>query len=287
MNVGIVIQYNFPAEREVRTRKFAKVLDERGNDVTVYSRNTTRDPARGTVKSELDPRTERLEYADVHRFTWFARTRFGHVVTAALPFNPFWVLWLLIQFYRDDIDRLVACELRAGLPTIVAGKLLGPLLDRLEVAPRLGILAVDVAVDPAGVLVGGAGDLPTVILLPGDPLGDVDEVGREDAGIDRDEPLDQRIGFLTVILGGRLLGRSVRFGAVDAVAVRPTEGARLFGVDGRHIAPRHDALLRRRHRHAGHPPPFIPSDLNPKYSAEGESITQGLHLHALLKYTVR
>jgi glycosyltransferase involved in cell wall biosynthesis len=125
MNVGIVIQYNFPAEREVRTRKFAKVLDERGNDVTVYSRNTTRDPARGTVKSELDPRTERLEYADVHRFTWFARTRFGHVVTAALPFNPFWVLWLLLQFYRDDINRLVACELRAGLPTIVAGKLLG------------------------------------------------------------------------------------------------------------------------------------------------------------------
>jgi len=125
MNVGIVIQHNFPAEREVRTRKFAKVLDERGDDVTICSRNTTQDPARGMVKSELDPPVERLEYADIRRFTWFARTRFGHVLTAALPFNPFWVLWLLIQFYRDDIDRLVACELRAGLPTIVIGKLLG------------------------------------------------------------------------------------------------------------------------------------------------------------------
>lgn len=124
MNVGIVIQHNFPAEREVRTRKFAKVLDERGNDVTIYARNTTSDPARGTVKSDLDPRTERLEYADVRRFTWFARTQFGDVVIAALPFNPFWILWLFLRFRQDEVDKLIACELRAGLPTIVAGALL-------------------------------------------------------------------------------------------------------------------------------------------------------------------
>ena len=125
MHAGIVTQHNFPVEREVRTRKFAKVLEKRGNDVTIYARNTTEDPARGTVKSELDPRAERLEYADVRRFTWFAETRFGDIVTAALPFNPFWILWLFLQFRWDDVDRLMACGLRAGLPTIAAGRLLG------------------------------------------------------------------------------------------------------------------------------------------------------------------
>jgi glycosyltransferase involved in cell wall biosynthesis len=125
MNVGIAVQHNFPVEREVRTRRFAKLFDEEGATVTVLARNTTEDPARGTVETELDQPIEQLEYATVHRFSWLGDTRLGRLVTAALPLNPFWILWFFIQFRRNDLDAVIACGLRSGLPCVLAGKLLG------------------------------------------------------------------------------------------------------------------------------------------------------------------
>lgn len=125
MNVGIAVQHNFPVEREVRTRRFAKLLDQEGASVTVLARNTTEDPARGTVQDELDQPIEQLEYATVHRFSWLGDTRLGRLITAALPLNPFWILWFFIQFRRRDLDAVIACGLRSGLACVLVGKLLG------------------------------------------------------------------------------------------------------------------------------------------------------------------
>jgi glycosyltransferase involved in cell wall biosynthesis len=125
MKIGIAVQHRFPSEREVRTRRFAKLFDQKGMQTTVFAPNTTADPARGTVSSDPDPPEEELDYAKVCRFSWLAGTRFGRIVTAALPINLFWIYWFYLNFREEEIDAVIACGLRTGIPCLIAGKLLG------------------------------------------------------------------------------------------------------------------------------------------------------------------
>jgi len=125
MNLGIVTISNFPTGRQIRTERIAKAIDSDGSEAIIFARNTRSDPARGSVKTELDDREELLPYATVRRFSWLSSTRLFGLVTAPIPVNPFWILWLYIEFSRRDIDIAVAGDLRSGLPTVIAARLLG------------------------------------------------------------------------------------------------------------------------------------------------------------------
>lgn len=125
MNLGIVTISNFPTGRQIRTERIAKAIDSDGSEAIIFARNTRSDPARGNVKLEIDDREELLPYATVRRFSWLSSTRLFGLVTAPIPVNPFWILWLYIGFSRHNIDIAVAGDLRSGLPTVIAARLLG------------------------------------------------------------------------------------------------------------------------------------------------------------------
>lgn len=125
MRVGISIQDDFPTDRQVRAKRIARALEKEGSETIVFARNTGQDPARGQIESGPRPTQERLSYALVRRFSWLASTPLFGLVTAPLPLNPIWSLWLLLQLRRYDIDVVVAGDIRAGIPTAVAAKLLG------------------------------------------------------------------------------------------------------------------------------------------------------------------
>jgi glycosyltransferase involved in cell wall biosynthesis len=123
--VGIVVQDNYPLDRDVRTRKLAKALDDGGWEVRVLARNSLDDPDRGRIRDEHPSATEDIGYAVVSRFSWLLATPLYPVIAAKLPANPFWLLWLAFQFRAADVDVVVACDMRAGLPGILAAKLAG------------------------------------------------------------------------------------------------------------------------------------------------------------------
>jgi hypothetical protein len=117
-NVGIVVQDNYPLDRDVRTRKMAKSLTGSGATVSVFARNSLDDPDLGAIRDEHPPRSEDIGYAQVYRFSWLLSTWLFPLVTAKLPVNPFWMLWLALRFRGADLDAVVACDVRAALPTL-------------------------------------------------------------------------------------------------------------------------------------------------------------------------
>lgn len=125
MNIGIVLQNDYPDDSEVRPRRTAKTLADADNEAVVYAMD------RG--------KTETVDYASIRRFSWFRNTPLGRVVTVAIPLNPFWVWWLVLTAWRDDIDVLVGSNIRAGLPALVAARLLGIgfILDLQENNPEV------------------------------------------------------------------------------------------------------------------------------------------------------
>lgn len=123
MNVGIVSQTNYPIDRGVRIRKMSKILNHHGHEVTVFARNSVEDPER---KSDgPDPSAESLSYASVRRFSWGITTSLFRLITAPFPLNPLWTAWLLLGYYRKDIEVVIVDGIRIGLPAIIAARLLG------------------------------------------------------------------------------------------------------------------------------------------------------------------
>lgn len=111
MNVGVVVQTDFPDVTQVRPRKIAKKLNEEGTD-------------RGFVFARDERATEQdVSYTTVERFAWGKGTPLFGLLTSKIPFNPFWIIWLAIRFVRDDIDVVVGSDIRAGFPAIIAGKI--------------------------------------------------------------------------------------------------------------------------------------------------------------------
>lgn len=124
MKVGIVIDNNYPIDREVRTRKIAKSIDKREDDVFIFCRNTQSDPAKGKLESELYEKQEQIEYANIIRFSWFKDTPLNFVLRP-IPFNPFWILWLILVFREHNIEVTISANIRAGPVGIIASKILG------------------------------------------------------------------------------------------------------------------------------------------------------------------
>lgn len=125
MEISVVIQNNFPNDREIRTEKITKSINTLGHSATILARNSQTDPGRGTIHSDSLPAEEVLPYATVRRFSWMAGTRFGSVVLAPIPFNPFWLLWMTLEFRRQKPDLVIAADLRAGLTAVIAARVFG------------------------------------------------------------------------------------------------------------------------------------------------------------------
>ena len=123
MHVGIPIENNFPEAQEVRARRFARAFDAAGHDVTILARNTATDEEREAARR--DPPRERLAYATVRRFSLLFGTPLHALLTLPVPVNPLWVVWLLVECRRADVDALVVGGIRVSVPAIVAGRLLG------------------------------------------------------------------------------------------------------------------------------------------------------------------
>jgi glycosyltransferase involved in cell wall biosynthesis len=124
MNVGIVVDKNYPIDREIRTRKIAKSLDKNDDEVYILCRNTDADPAKDEISSTDDAPRGELRYATVLRFSWFDALPFFSFVKAPVPFNPFWTLWLMLIIWREDLDAIVGVNIRAGPNAVIASKLL-------------------------------------------------------------------------------------------------------------------------------------------------------------------
>ena len=121
MNVGLVVQNNFPEAQEVRARKIAESLSREGHDIDVFARNTARNPHSEAVRD--DPACEQLSYATVRRFSWLFPGAMHELLTAPVPVNPFWTVWLTRQFRRASIDVAVVGDIRLGIPTIAAARI--------------------------------------------------------------------------------------------------------------------------------------------------------------------
>lgn len=118
MHVGFVLQDDFPIDEEVRTRKAARTIHERGHDVTILAR-------KGVIKATQGRRSaDTVPYASVERFGVPGRPWLERYLTAPLPFNPFWSLWLRRQFARKEFDVVVVGDLRPGIPAILAARTL-------------------------------------------------------------------------------------------------------------------------------------------------------------------
>jgi glycosyltransferase involved in cell wall biosynthesis len=125
MKTAIAIHDNFPVDRQVRTRRITRTLDEAGEEVVVFARNTRTDPARGQVDEQRRPREEQLAHALVKRFSWLASTPLYGLISTPVPFNPFWTLWLALEFRRQGVDVVVAGDIRVAIPAAIAGRLTG------------------------------------------------------------------------------------------------------------------------------------------------------------------
>lgn len=201
MKTGIAIHDNFPVDRQVRTRRIARTLDEAGDEVVVFARNTRDDPARGRVDGRHRPRSERLPYALVRRFSWLASTPLFGLLSVPVPFNPVWTLWLALEFRREGVDVVVAGDIRVAIPAAVAA----------------GLAGVPMVLDLREHYVGLAASLPTESLL--------DSVAQNERVVDRIEQASIRVAdAVWVVVEERraeLLERGVAPSKVSVVSNTP------------------------------------------------------------------
>jgi glycosyltransferase involved in cell wall biosynthesis len=135
LTVGVVVQSDFPTDRQVRPRKIAKAADSNGWTSVTYARENRRERT-----------ADDCSYTNVRRFDYFSGRSMPGWLHSSFPFNPVWILWLVFSFRHDEVDVVVGGDVRAGLPTAVAATLLGlpAILDLQENNPeRQGLLPVE------------------------------------------------------------------------------------------------------------------------------------------------
>ncbi len=114
MRVGFIIDVDFPNVGEVRPRKIGQSLHQLGHHVVfVCANNRTKPPV------------EEIAFGRVHRFGWFVRSKWFPWLSATLPINPLWALWIASVARKERLEVLISSNLRLALPTILAARWLG------------------------------------------------------------------------------------------------------------------------------------------------------------------
>lgn len=114
MRVGFAVDVDYPHVGEVRPRKMGQSLSQLGHHVVFVCAN-----------SRTKPLVEDLPSGRAYRFGWFTHSKLFPLISAALPFNPLWVLWIAHVARKERLDVLISSNLRLALPTVFAAKLLG------------------------------------------------------------------------------------------------------------------------------------------------------------------
>lgn len=113
MRAGIVVQNNYPHDKEVRPKKMAKALNNMGHKVIIFSWNSW--------KKE---KKENIGYAITFRFSYCLNSKHYLWLSHPSPLNPLWTFWITSIAKKEDINILIASNIRIALPTILAAKLL-------------------------------------------------------------------------------------------------------------------------------------------------------------------
>lgn len=114
MRVGFTVDVDFPHIGEVRPTKIGQSLHRLGHHVVFVCAN-----------DQTRPSVEEIPFGRVYRFGWFLGRRLFPMLSATLPLNPFWVLWIVAVARKERLDVLISSNLRLALPTILAARWLG------------------------------------------------------------------------------------------------------------------------------------------------------------------
>ncbi|MGD1154267.1 MAG: glycosyltransferase [Terriglobia bacterium] len=113
MHVAIVMQNDYPHIGEVRVRRFARSLSQRGHRVTLLAWNSRR-----------GPQVEDLDHGRVVRFDFFLKSPLYPSLSSPSPFNPFWAMWIWKVARKIQPDLFISSNIRIALPMILVAKLL-------------------------------------------------------------------------------------------------------------------------------------------------------------------
>jgi glycosyltransferase involved in cell wall biosynthesis len=111
MNIGIVLQNEYPHVGLVRPRRLARSLTRAGHHAVILA-SGPRDAAPYDV----------LEEAVVHRFKYLRRSWLHEWLATASPLNLVWSLWIVRIARREKLDVLVSSNIRVAFPTLVAAR---------------------------------------------------------------------------------------------------------------------------------------------------------------------
>ena len=114
MNIGIITQFAYPKDQEIRTKKIAITLHSAGYNVFIIC-----------PKGRYKKANEKITYAIICRFKYFSKFPwFNSFLSIPLPINPFWLLWIFQVGRQEKLNFLIVRDLRLALPTILVAKLL-------------------------------------------------------------------------------------------------------------------------------------------------------------------
>ena len=101
MKIGIICHCRFPWNRGIG--RLARLLDEKGWDVFIFTKSTTGDS----------------DYPHARIFAFPVSLLSSHV-----PFNLLWTVWIVFRALREKIDLLVVRELPLAFPAYLAAVIL-------------------------------------------------------------------------------------------------------------------------------------------------------------------
>jgi len=113
VKIGIVIQYSYPLDKEIRTRKMARAFSQKNNEVFLLCPNDGQQVAVENIERE----------GKVYRFGRFGRgTTLSKITSSPVPLNGLWTPWIVRVAKRNALDVLVIRNLRLAPQALIAAK---------------------------------------------------------------------------------------------------------------------------------------------------------------------
>jgi glycosyltransferase involved in cell wall biosynthesis len=115
MKIALVSQFVYPHGHEVRLKKISETLLGDGHEVVVLCKWEA-----GRLT------TEHVNGVEIHRnapLRWIPKL--NAALTLHLAYNPVWFIWLMVKCRALGVDTLIVRNLRLGMPSILAARVLG------------------------------------------------------------------------------------------------------------------------------------------------------------------